>query len=94
MATFKNLIGIPNLSQNCFLSSTMQLIKFCPLTTDLVLNHYEQCMQCGLHYWREISDDTGNCKYMYQIISIFINMLIQFTEIKKTYILLFWDYMP
>ena len=76
MATLKNLIGIPNLSQDCSLSSIMQLIKCCPPTIDLVLDHYEQCIQCGLHDWREIVDDTGKCKSMYQIISIFMNMLI------------------
>ena len=64
MASLINCIGIPNLSQNCYLSSIIQLLKCCMLACDVVLNHYEQCLECVIWDWNEECNSTGKAKYM------------------------------
>ena len=64
MASLINCIGIPNLSQNCYLSSIIQLLKCCTPACDVVLNHYEQCLECVVWDWNEECNSTGKSKYM------------------------------
>ena len=64
MASLINCIGIPNLSQNCYLSSIIQLLKCCTPACDVVLNHYEQCLECVVRDWNEECNSTGRSKYM------------------------------
>ena len=45
---FKNLVGIPNLGQNCDFSLILQLLKCCPGVQDLIFTHLEQCLPCSV----------------------------------------------
>ena len=64
MASLINCIGIPNLSQNCYLSSIIKLLKCCTPACDVVLNHYEQCLECVVRDCNEECNSTGKCKCM------------------------------
>ena len=64
MASLKNVIGLPNLGQNCYMSSVIQLLKCCSTACDIVLNHYEACFDCAIGDWNEQSESKRKYNYM------------------------------
>ena len=44
----KNVVGIPNLGQNCYFSTILHLMKCCPCVQELIFRHFEQCDDCSV----------------------------------------------
>ena len=42
----KNIVGVPNLGQNCYFSLILQLLKCYQPVQDLIFTHLDQCLHC------------------------------------------------
>ena len=82
MASLINCIGIPNLSQNCYLSSIIQLLKCCTPACDVVLNHYEQCLDFSCPTIKLLNNK------IFKVFTIFVYLHVCTIHIASTFCLL------
>ena len=63
-SNFKNLVRIPNLGQNFYFSTILQLMKCCPHVQDLLFRHFEQCLDCADTDFAEEAEKGQEHKYL------------------------------